>query len=88
VAEWWHQNESVIPRTHAWNKPEDYPKEVEDLTGCIPLPLDKSVINGNIDDLWKIHDQVQQFMRNLGPDSFFNWIEMESSLQKKNQVVY
>jgi hypothetical protein len=72
MAEWWHQNESVIPRTHAWSKPEDYRKEVEDLTGCIPLLLDKSVINGNIDlaneDLRKIHDQVQQFMRNLKED--------------------
>jgi hypothetical protein len=47
---------------------------VEDLTGWIPLLLDKSVINGNIDlaneleDLRKIHNQVQQFMRNLKED--------------------
>jgi hypothetical protein len=65
MEQWWEQNEKAIPENYTQNEIKDFKDEVEDLTGSIPLLLDKCIINGKIDlsaeAFVNVFDQVQRF---------------------------
>ena len=65
---WWKRNSSLI--LHGDRIRGGYTKyEVEDQTGCIPLFLNSSIVNGEIDlgvgVLQKVWKQVQSFISHM-----------------------
>jgi hypothetical protein len=62
MAQWWKQHDNIDRGGYA----ED---EVEDVTGCIPLLLDKCVVDGKIDltveDLCLINEKAAAFVRHV-----------------------
>ena len=68
MKQWWEQNNEAIPDCEK-NEVELFKNRVEDLTGCIPLLLNKCVVNGKIDlsvdALKTISRQVQSFMSKI-----------------------
>ena len=69
MEQWWQQNNEVIPESYMQNEVEHLKSEVEDLTGSIPLLLNRCLVNGKIDlsaeVLQNVFNQVQDFMTNI-----------------------
>jgi hypothetical protein len=62
MAEWWKRHENVDIRSYSRD-------EIEDTTGCIPLLLDKCVVDGKIDlnvtDLRNICGKARHFVTEM-----------------------
>ena len=71
MEQWWQQNKVLLDGLNQ-GEAEDFKSEVQDLTGSIPLLLDKCVVHGKIDlsaeALKMIFNQVQQFMNGIKND--------------------
>ena len=62
MSQWWTRNSHV-------DKGDYNQSEVEDITGCIPLLLDKCVVGGKIDltvpDLRDIYNKAVTFVQDI-----------------------
>jgi hypothetical protein len=77
MQQWWIWNNNALPDEYkADDLDEDtagdlktFKSEAQDITGCIPLLLDKCIVKGKIDlaapRLGQVFTQVQQFMFNI-----------------------
>jgi len=73
--QWWERHRDIAIRPHEKSM-------VEDTTGCIPLLLDKCVVNGKIDlnvaELYEIYENAVAFVydvrsRTKGDDDKWMW---------------
>jgi hypothetical protein len=69
MQQWWDRNEKLIPGGYTKDEIKDLKSKVEDLTGSIPLLLEKCVVNGKIDlsanALEGVATQVRMFMGHI-----------------------
>jgi hypothetical protein len=81
MKQWWARNNDVLPNDYTQDDLETFKSEVEDLTGCIPLLLDKCKVNGKIDlsapALRKVFEHVQFFMDKIQREqgNTLSWIK-------------
>jgi hypothetical protein len=73
--QWWSRNSDI-------RMEEDERRDVEDVTGCIPLLLDTCKVDGGIDltvtNLRKVYDKAVSFVqqiraKNAGDSVEWNW---------------
>jgi hypothetical protein len=69
MQQWWDRNEKLIPEGYTKDEIKDLKSKVEDLTGSIPLLLEKCVVGGKIDlsanALEGVATQVRMFMGHI-----------------------
>jgi hypothetical protein len=71
MEQWWKQNKDLLSG-YTQSEVEDFKSEVEDLTGPIPLLLDRCVVDRKIDlsaaALNMVFKDVQKFMTDIRND--------------------
>ena len=69
--QWWNRNNNIIPESCKQDhlQLEELKDQVEDFTGCIPLLLNKCIVEGKIDlsapNLVQVAVQVQLFITDI-----------------------
>ena len=80
--QWWKQHEDKLPKGYNDDELKIFKSDVEDITGCIPLLLDRCMETGEIDlsapELLKVFNQVQQFMASIKNSSLPEDSKIES----------
>ena len=77
MEQWWIRKKDALPDEYKAGDLETFKSEVEDITGRIPLLLDRCIVKGKIDlsapKLNEVFSQVQDFMLKIQKEHKEYW---------------
>lgn len=77
MEEWWIRKKDALPDEYKAGDLETFKSKIEDITGCIPLLLDRCIVKVKIDPsapkLNEVFSQVQDFMLKIQKEHKEYW---------------